>query len=749
MGALAGAGDSINSLGSQAFLDKNFGIANKTVRASGVTIKDASNTNVTNNYNISYVDNTSSTINKANLSKVTASKTYDGSYTVTFDQLSSIEGVHNETFFATAGVAYISDKNVSTPNKTITNLSGLSLASANGGLTNNYNWSTGLPAAGPNNSVSIAKAAISVSLVGSTTKTYDGLTSGSLFQENFLLSGFVRGESAAVGPTQATYADPNVSNNTTNSKGLITATLNHSDFTAVGSTDLDNYALPTSAAGSIGVITPAPLTIKVNNTSAFVTQDVRNAPDQGFSYEGLKNGEAANTALNGSPTRTYNNGNNNTPVAGTYVGVFGVNSIPTAVNGNYTISVTNGDLVVVPADKLLITIGSQVASYGNRTSTNAGLASSGTVSAQYCLDPNASCTGANLASLNVTHISGTQWKATDNTNSYVVFDTALVGANYSTGGYLNVGNYTYTTSEIVPLSLPNGNFKGRATNGGVLTISPKSTRVIAASTTKTYDGTASVLGADFTTTGVLLGDDVNVTFSSGAFSTLNADNSIGFSVSGLNLTGNDMRNYSLINHSTTGIGSITAKTVSLSGAIVANKVYDGTTNGTLLNKGNLVGLVNNESLTLSNETATFSTPNIGVNKTVYVTASLANGTGLARNYALSGGTAYADINAANNPNGLKPYYIRPPKPILPTDNNRNDGPSEGGTTNMSPSNPYSIQTNQRKQAERCNSNNLEACDCEEQSNSTIASISICFQPIQHTTPTSNNPPKTMTKNYKN
>ncbi|MFC6281994.1 YDG domain-containing protein, partial [Polaromonas aquatica] len=63
----AGAGESVNTAATQVFTDKNFGIGNKTVQASGLTIKDSGNADVTGNYNISYVDNTTSTINKANL----------------------------------------------------------------------------------------------------------------------------------------------------------------------------------------------------------------------------------------------------------------------------------------------------------------------------------------------------------------------------------------------------------------------------------------------------------------------------------------------------------------------------------------------------------------------------------------------------------------------------------------------------------------------------------------------------------
>jgi trimeric autotransporter adhesin len=76
----AGAGEVVNSAGTQAFTDKNAGVGTKTVKASGVTIKDAANQDVTGNYNIAYVDHTASTINKADviLKAGTDVKNYDG-----------------------------------------------------------------------------------------------------------------------------------------------------------------------------------------------------------------------------------------------------------------------------------------------------------------------------------------------------------------------------------------------------------------------------------------------------------------------------------------------------------------------------------------------------------------------------------------------------------------------------------------------------------------------------------------------
>src|ERR1039457_5057972 len=85
VGAIAGAGDVVNSAGSQAFLDKNFGLGDKVVRASGVTIKDALAADMSGNYTITYTDNATSTINKAALAGTAnaVTKTYDGTLTAT------------------------------------------------------------------------------------------------------------------------------------------------------------------------------------------------------------------------------------------------------------------------------------------------------------------------------------------------------------------------------------------------------------------------------------------------------------------------------------------------------------------------------------------------------------------------------------------------------------------------------------------------------------------------------------------
>jgi hypothetical protein len=106
----------VNAAGSQAFTDKNYGIGNKTVRASGVTLKDASGADMSGNYAITYVDNTTSTINKATLTvaaSAVADKVYDGNTTAVVSG-GTLVGVfaHDNVTLSQAG--HFGDKNVGT-----------------------------------------------------------------------------------------------------------------------------------------------------------------------------------------------------------------------------------------------------------------------------------------------------------------------------------------------------------------------------------------------------------------------------------------------------------------------------------------------------------------------------------------------------------------------------------------------------------------------------------------------------------
>jgi filamentous hemagglutinin family protein len=87
------------------------------------------------------------------------------------------------------------------------------------------------------------------------------------------------------------------------------------------------------------------------------------------------------------------------------------------------------------------------------------------------------------------------------------------------------------------------------------------------------------------------------------------------------------------------INPVTLKIAS-TGGVVANKVYDGTTTGTIIStlaNDGLTGLVGGQNLTVGYN-AQFGSPNVGSNQSVTVTYTLANGTGItagkASNYTI-------------------------------------------------------------------------------------------------------------------
>ncbi len=221
--------------------------AGATRTNAGTYASTASGTD--SNYNLSFVNGTF-TINKANLTKVMASKTYDGLSTVSATQVTVIEGVNGETFTASVGTALISDKNVLTANKTLTDLSGLTLVgNSNAALSNNYNLGSNLPAAGANNQVTIEAKPLGLSIPGAT-RVYDGTTviapSGPV-----TLSGVVVGEQVNLGTGNVTgFVDKNVgTNKTVTYSGL-----------ALSGNDAVNYALPLNPTSNAN-ITPASLSI--------------------------------------------------------------------------------------------------------------------------------------------------------------------------------------------------------------------------------------------------------------------------------------------------------------------------------------------------------------------------------------------------------------------------------------------------------------------------------------------------------
>ncbi|MES3023273.1 MAG: YDG domain-containing protein [Pseudomonadota bacterium] len=160
--------------------------------------------------------------------------------------------------------------------------------------------------------------------------------------------------------------------------------------------------------------------------------------------------------------------------------------------------------------------------------------------------------------------------------------------------------------------------------------------VSATAASKVYDGAnaASAILAD----NRVANDSLALTKSGAAFSDKNAGAGKTVNVTGINVTGADAANYTF-NTSAASTADITQRALLVS-ATAANKVYDGATAADATLSDDRVA---NDSLTVSNGTATFADKNAGAGKAVSVTGISVSGTDAANYTFNTSATTTADI----------------------------------------------------------------------------------------------------------
>ena len=200
----------------------------------------------------------------------------------------------------------------------------------------------------------------------------------------------------------------------------------------------------------------------------------------------------------------------------------------------------------------------------------------------------------------------------------------------------NVAN-GISVSSLGTLALVNGT--GLASNYSLNSASLNITqRILNSSGSKTYDANRNALAADISLTNLVVGETLNHS-GTAAISSANAGSYTITNLAGISLADNTglASNYTL----TGGTHNFTVnpKVISLSGT----RLYDATTNAVASDLTTISGRVGAETLTLSG-TGTLSDANVAT-KTVGVgTLALGDGTGLAANYTLSGGTHQLTVN---------------------------------------------------------------------------------------------------------
>ena len=494
--------------------DKNAGVASSVTASLNSNNLSFTGGGVATNYVLPASVSAAGSITKANLTQVTANKTYDGLSTVTAQEIGVIKGVNGESFTASDGTATISNKNVAAANKTLTDLSGLTLTGAGGGNTSNYNLASGLPAAGTNNAVTVTAKSLSVSLAAQT-KTYDGNDTATWASGTITASGFASGEGASVTQTSGTYNDKNVV-----SASSVTAELASTDFSFNSGVLASNYVLPTSVTATGSTITPANLTqvtasktydglstvtaaqmgviIGVNGesftasdgTAAISNKNVATANKtltdlSGLTLDGQNGGEASNYKLNsGLPDVGSNNAVTITAKTATVSGTL-TNTTYNGLTQTQTAATTSGFL---EGDTIIV---SGLASGKNANSYASDLAVGGTDASNYSVTIN----NANLviAKANATVTANSNTALTYNGANQTVSGfsasglqgsesaSVLTGVSASTS-YKNAGSYTTSASGS------DANYNLSFVDGSMVIAKANATVTANSNTALTYNG---------------------------------------------------------------------------------------------------------------------------------------------------------------------------------------------------------------------------------------------------------------------
>ena len=222
------------------------------------------------------------------------------------------------------------------------------------------------------------------------------------------------------------------------------------------------------------------------------------------------------------------------------------------------------------------------------------------------------------------------------TDTITVSGTALL-SNKNAGV-----NKVYTFSNLSLAGADAGNYYlGTDTfSANNATVTQRVLDFTAAANDKIYDGTTLAtlrLVNDNRVPGDLLGLAGTATFANA-----NAGSAIAINPGSYTLTGTDAGNYLPVGSLQSTTAAITPRPLTMVGAAVADKVYDGTT-VTSATAGELAGLVGADTLLASVRYAQFNDAHAATNKPVTLVIALADGAGLASNYSLSDASSSATI----------------------------------------------------------------------------------------------------------
>ncbi|NBV00387.1 MAG: hypothetical protein EBS31_02835, partial [Burkholderiaceae bacterium] len=583
------AGDTVNITSGSvtgAFASANVG--------NGIAIN--ANTSALTISNSNYFVNGLTTALTANITPaaitVSAAKTYDGSQTLTANQM-TVTGVAGQVLSFAAG----SSATLTSPNVGSASLMGLNnpVLVDGTGLATNYTIDN--PIFG---SVTITPAAITVS-ASPATKVYDRTTSVAsavsaptlVLRSGTLFMNQGTGQQDTLSGGVFVYADANAGSG---------KTLNVSNASVVSGplTVTGNYTI-NFEANTTSLITPAPVTVsglsadnKVYNANSVAI--LSGTP----TVTGILAGDSS--SLSGSAT------------AGTFASAnVGTGIAVTANLGGLSLSNTNYYVAGVTSPLRANITAAPV--------TISGLNASNKV---YDTTDVATLTGtATLAGV----ISG------DNLSITAGNVTAVFASN-------NVGTGIAVTANLAGLSLSNSNYYIAGLTSALsadITAAPLTISGLSAAN-KVYDrsNSATITGTPVIASG-LLGTDVATlsgSVTAGTFATMNVGTGIAVTpnLGGLSLSNS---NYYIANLSSSLSANITPASVTISGLTASNKVYDASNVATLSGTPTIVGLISGDSASLTGSvTAVFASTNVGTG--IAITPNVSGLTISNSNYQITG-----------------------------------------------------------------------------------------------------------------
>ena len=652
-----------------SFTDKNVGNDNKTVTANGVSVLDG---NGGVNYKVTYVSNTTSTIDPRALNVVAqaADKVYDGTTTAT------VALTDNRV---TGDVLTLSLK----PSLTGSATSGtyISITDANGASTQIVSGSSGANFADKNAAVGKAVFVVGIQLQGAdarnytanTTaistasitpkaltvlatgqnKVYDGSTTDLLTLSS---SGIVRGDNLQL-TGSGSFADANA------------GTAKAVAVTGISATggDAGNYSLNNTTATSSANITPKIITVVASGTDK--TYDGSTSDVVLLSSNGVLQQDLSDVSLSG--TGAFSNKNvgagkvvavSNISASGSQAGNYQVKNSSARAYATVTaktivVDATGGDKVydgttknvvslnsdgVVSGDTVNFVSSSAVFSDKNvgtdKTVTVAGISLTGSDAKNYTNNASATST-ATITAKGLTVVAIGQNKVYDGSTADAVSlsssgvvkgDNLLLAGN---GAFVDANAGTTKTVNVTGISLAGNDASNYILNSTTASttasIAQKIITVQAMGADKTYDGNTSDL-VSLSSSGVLAQDLGNVQFNAAsAFTTKNVGVGKVVAVRDISASGSQSGNYKVSNSSATAYATVTAKTIVVE-ATGGDKVYDGTTKNVV--SLNSDGLVSGDTVKFASASAVFSDKNVANDKLVTVSGISLSGKD-AGNYA--------------------------------------------------------------------------------------------------------------------